>query len=975
MNRFCYILFVSFVCLAVSPIFSVADPFDGVIPDGSILYYSYDATKDNPNRFPNYDKAMDIWLETFDDLLEFRVLRSEWNHLREIVHQAGEGASIIGDQYCIAGYPLIEDTIPIGAFLFVTTVDNPTKADHALSAVFDEIKRTVPVLRSERDEYYGYLINTLFGPSIIPGLELSYVINESTLYISNSKPLITRVIEHLEDETGFLRDMEVYQQATAPLPSQRISTFFVNLQKLGQSVEMLTKNLRAMKELGDNEEFNEAFPYIEMGAGYIQGFQSYASASYYQNNQQSVVSAFTRYNLNNQTDEILRLFQREPFNFPFEDYLPRNTGTVSAGNIFNAKDIWNLFRFVVTQHPQLNELYRQFQQFQIDSSFNIEEDFLSWMGDQWCIVRPVMDLNAVIPMNQIAIMIDVNDTEKAGAGIDRLIQMATSMFPLVSESENYRGVTIRYLLSPIPLVPISPSICLHDNLLILTSQTAMLREMLDVKLGLNRGITRKQNYNQVQEIFKKKANKFGYQDNESEFYTYREAIRRLSALPELSQELPQGLETLPTFILDRATYLMSCLRVLKSTAKSSIVSRDQIASTKIQYLQDLNMVPPHDFILRYPFSIGGKSIIALWAEYALRQNDTGRAIRLYTHLARYFPKEGNYLWELAQLHKQSGNLSQAIEAFDQAFQTLPETAYIIGRESIKDRNTVDEILQQVKAAAQETKRVREDAALFGIAIHKRDAGDTNTAVGLFHSILSLYGESSPFYQAAERELAIIAPEPFEQTLLINHSPSIPVLDGVIDEEAWRQAAAYPLIGGGSNETMVRFVQNDNTLYVGMNGSLAAGTKTKAIQLYVCPTRDYTHVVGIEQHPENHQFHAKMVVIDPHGLTLEADKAPNTFQLLPMENIVKDLPTVLQHSIGSYYKSIPIPSERRSDESEMGHAWSLELAIPTDELADRWNRPWLINVVHLAEDSGGNEIKQGLSVSGDTKNPFTFRYIE
>ncbi|MGC9326019.1 MAG: DUF3352 domain-containing protein, partial [Candidatus Hinthialibacter sp.] len=536
-----------------------ANPYDQIIPSDVLIYSGYDRTKESTVEYPHYDQAVENWFEMMDDILEWRILRDE---LEALIDQAGvpEGFSVLsGDRRCWAFYPILEGIPAPGVFLYVSEVSDPSKAERFLDALYQEIAFLAPSLRQLKDEYYGYWIHSLSGVSILPGLDLAYTFKDSTLLISNSKTLLLRTIDLWEEGVGFLAEDEVYQKAVADLPENRSYAYFVNLSDIGDTGGALVKNLQALQKMDAAKDLHEIMPLIEGGLNFLQSFKSYASARSLDLNERLLISSQIRLNLDIDHESLQSIFSREPKPFAFEDYLPRKVGTVTSGNVLGPKDLWRLVQDFLADLPNIKDFLAGVREWEDESGFSVEKDLLQWMGDSWCLMRPVMDLNAVVATNQGALFLEVDDKDAALNGLQKLVDLLTKIYelPLIVESDHYLDAQIFSITIPIPLTPVTPCWCIHQNALILSTQPNLIREMLDIHAGSRSGIERNRQYKYLQDAFQKPANKISFQDNESEFYAFREAIRKLSSIPEFGLGLSQEYRALPSFFLDRAAYLLN----------------------------------------------------------------------------------------------------------------------------------------------------------------------------------------------------------------------------------------------------------------------------------------------------------------------------------------------------------------------------------------------------------------------------------
>jgi len=467
-------------------------------------------------------------------------------------------------------------------------------------------------------------------------------------------------------------------------------------------------------------------------------------------------------------------------------------------------------------------------------------------------VRPVMDLNAVVPINRMALMIKVKDAEKAKASLDKLVQTLVANFkiPITIERQDYRGRTLVNYSSVIPFVPVVPAWCLDEDILILTSHAALLREMLDVKDGAKPGIERNRQYNNLSELLDLPANTVSFQDIDKERSALREGLQRVASLSELGQSINQDNDMLPFMIMDRVAYGLRLMQIYKAAGKHTQLDEEGIVSIKQVVKRDLSSVPSTNAMLRYKMSLGAKPFIADFAKTLYQEGETERAIRIYEILTEFYPENSDYLSTLAEWHKEAGNMEAALKVFDQALNILPDTEMLIAREQLDPDADAQTILNRVKEAAQKTKRIQEENALFGIAMHKRDAGKVEAANKLLEALIKEQ-PFSPLAAAAEAELALMQDEKLDTFVDVPVIRNPPIVDAAEEEEtAWADAPTIPLYfsegqteNANAFEAQAKLARNRTTLFVRVTGKQAEGWQASEENFIidVSPQRDYKNV--------------------------------------------------------------------------------------------------------------------------------------
>ncbi len=988
----CWRITITAILFSLPAVYSIpacGSPFDREIPSDALMYWGYERTVDPTAGFSNYRQAIDQWSSLMGDVLEWRVLKGELDALAQ-KSGVSEGFTILSSEpRCFALYPLIEG-IPIpGLGLYVSQVGDVAKAERFLTGLLEEIASLMPSVRVTKDEYYGYWIHSVYSLLTLPGLDFSFTFKDSVLFLSNSKSLLLRAIDLWEEERGFLAENEIYQKAMAQLPEDRANTFYANLSKIGASGGAFIKNLQALNQISQfGNELDEIIPLLSGVSELLNTFESYASTLALDSDGRLVSTANTKLNLVLENETVKSLLNREPIAFPYERYLPRKAGTVSAGNILGPKDIWMLIKTFLPKYPPVQHVMETLHEWEEESGFSLEKDLFGWMGDSWCLLRPVMDLESVIATNQGALFLEVTDPEAAQNGLKKLVDLIveTYQIPMVQETETYLNTTITSLTLPLPLIPVAPSWCIHEKTLMITTRPAMIREMLDINAGVRGGIDRNRQYAALKDVAVQPANKVSIQDNESEFYAFREAMRKVGSIPEFANGLPEEFRALPGFILDRGAYLMSCWQTRRGTVKRISFRGDRIVSEKTILYGDLRAVPPVDSILRQKISLGAKDFIAWWADYSQQKGNMERALRLYTLLVDYFPDQGGYLSRLSDLYASLGKPEEAKAVYDRILGQNPETAYVIGRERLFGSASLEEIVERVQEMTAKTQRIRADAALFGIALMKRDAGDKQTAAALFGRVAQSPEAASGFVQAAAREAALLDGQTSEGLLDVPFTPTPPPIDGTMEENLWNRA---PILSfqpnGDGNSAVLRLLRDESHLYVLVTGTGAE--KPNRIQILFGPQRDYTHFAELTLTAKSGNEMGPALdwrVLDSYRMALDTGRTFSPHNLIPgnFSDIVKIIEQIIHEGdVEDGDLSLAFSSGKR-----IPHAWKigdensnggdcLEVGIPWDAILDGspGEKPvWLFNGIRAVESPNGETI-QSLS-GGDPHDPFLFGSI-
>ncbi len=970
----CLLIFVSF-----NPGWGQSQrSYDQLVSPHVFLYMEWDTENSDVPSYPVYEEAMVNFFETLDDFLEWRIIKNEWNAINEPLGVEDVSNALVGKQWALAvsNFDIQEFKIP--SLMYMTRLDEPREGYEILKNFAQQITPSIDILRFEEEEYRGSLVGYLFGPGRIPGLGLAFAYEENTLFISTSKPSLMKTLDSIEYREESLADNETYQSVISQLPTPRHWTLYANPGQITQDLKGIVNGLKETIQHEEEEEesdqpeedSNEAEeevlsnPFTEHlhkelsnnlqhaspMINTVDSFLTFAaripafvvSARYLDENYKHV-QTYIQVDSAEETTVWDRILQRDKIVFPFEDYMLRRTGTVNFGNVFGPNDLWSIAQSHLENLPQVeNEVKKTMDQWEEEYGLSLEEDLLSWMGHEWCFLRPVMDLESVIPVARSAFLIKVTNVEKARAGMQKISDLIKKQSgDLISvHQETYQKRQLTTYQLKIPVLPYTPSWCIDDGVFILTTNASMLREMLDVEAGRRGGLSRNRYYKHLREYFLKPANMVAFQDNESEFYAFREGARRVASLQNLTSGDDRE-KIVPVMIMDRVAYFLSTLLVIKGTVKHRVLNSDEIVLQKHQYLNDLRVAPSADSVFRYKISLGARDAIEEAASYFRTIGDQERAIRFYKTLSEFYPKNEKYLRELARIQEDAEGVEAAIDVYNRALEHMPDTALVIKREMLREDTSLEQILTAVESIASQTQRVDEKAALLGIAFGKRDAGDIQQALELFKHITEHFPDTQAAKVAKQEGLLLQYQVP-ENCIRVAHVDVAPKVDGVplgkVWENAFEPVPLYPLFSDEQHNIYATFLHDQNKLIIAMQGKMGEKDSEMEIKCLVLPNRDYVHAKmftnqldSIFEHEEVEQ-NIQHFSLDPWGLTLEKENS----ELKEKEVMEGEWLFALDH-----------------DEDR----WSVEMAIPLNEMIqdypenESWTEPVPINLIVTMKQDG------------------------
>lgn len=860
--------------------------FDQIVPADVIFYMEGDASLDAPYTFPHFDEAMRQLGDTMDDVLEWRVIMSEWNAALESA-DIGDMKGVFGERWCLAitGFGQQFNRIPM--LIYIAEVKSEEQAKAYMRQLFDGVASVAPMLEVEEDFYDGLELTSIFGPGRIPGLSVSYTIYKNQLVLTSSKPLVIDLIEQFDFPNNTLADNEGYQIFVERLPQPRSWMSYMPVAGMIDGVSNIVKTAQGFAQLstkGDDKEWAESLlGGVTAGLNAVRAVRANGAASIIQDG--GFKHSTTMVDLDPELlDPLLaKIFERAPTAFPLQESLPRQTGSFSYANVFNLKDIWALVNNIFNQTPQSDEMEKVVTEFMTEVGIDIERDLLSWMGDSFCVVRPLADLNAVAPANHIAFIIEAEDEARLQQSLSKIQDafvnaMMQFKIPIGVNEETHRGVAITSIGSELPFVPISPSWCIDEGRFILSTTVNFIREMIDVRNKRRPDIQKSRDYMALQDKILQPAHKIAFQDIASEFYTTRESLLRITSLTQMANNSSPEEIQLAEAVIDRVAYLLGCLQIYRASAKQTNFSHDEIRSDKWVLSKDLRATPSTANIKRRPVSIGLEDQVFWWAKQCAKTGDDERAARLYQHLIHHRPAQTDYLAGLASTYQRQGKPQAAEEAYTLALTSQPSVSLLIAREAALGADSVNVIRERIQSFRQSNPQIGEAAALFGVAIKLRDQENSKLAEACLRSIIENY-EQSQFAAAAKTELEIM------QTGNASGEIQVPIINESGND--WSNAAAFELRTPPTAKAML--AQSNNALHLALQLPKSEIESDEVeFRFSLSPARDYASRIDYSVIAHNSgdgwsilRQSANPISDDPFDFRLNETETPSSDDVLNM----------------------------------------------------------------------------------------------
>ncbi len=244
------------------------------------------------------------------------------------------------------------------------------------------------------------------------------------------------------------------------------------------------------------------------------------------------------------------LWEMKPQALSSIKFVPEGTVLYSVTNSMDAKKLWGIWKEnLLKQAPaQAKTVLDAIAEAQTKMGMTVEDDLLSWVGDEIAYTFNDVNLEGVFPIPKMALMIKVTDKAKAQAFIDRMVEYvnkqsaanvappgaapaespanadgttplpattaplapAAPAFQMKFEDLSHEGVAIKFISVPLMGKGLTPGYAFLGDYLVLATSTTTLEKMIDVSRGKGNSLLKDANYLSVAAEMPEKTNQMGF---------------------------------------------------------------------------------------------------------------------------------------------------------------------------------------------------------------------------------------------------------------------------------------------------------------------------------------------------------------------------------------------------------------------------------------------------------------------------------
>ena len=323
-------------------------------------------------------------------------------------------------------------------------------------------------IQVEYEKYKGYEIATV---KLKDNLKLAYTTVNDLLIISLSEKQISICLDVVaKDKPSLYQDKE-YIFTKSKLPSSARIVVYNNL-------EILFSNFRRFLEASFVNQDNIAGQKDEIlkSLDKMTGFKTTGFASI--PGKISKTKAVSILDVAEMDPIVAKFYSFEPRENTTITFVPKDVMLYQWSNYFDLKQAWDNFQQQLSKTA--GQDFNRFSPREIATGIekrlgmNIERDVIPTLGNEMGGFLSDVNLNSFVPIPEILFFIEIKDKIKAGQIMNGLT--ANNNFPI--QTENYKNVSLKYVLLPFG-VSLQPAYCFLDDYLLISSSRKLLKESID----------------------------------------------------------------------------------------------------------------------------------------------------------------------------------------------------------------------------------------------------------------------------------------------------------------------------------------------------------------------------------------------------------------------------------------------------------------------------------------------------------------
>lgn len=438
-------------------------------------------------------------------------------------------SSIFGEDMVFV-FPQFQQPMEISPLFMLKLRDD----DETLKSIITSgIKIAMANAAKSTSEYGGYTIATIPLKGDAP-FGISCALMDDVFAIGLGDLTLMRVIDLMNDSgdgKAVTKDKEFSSvMERMPLPDdsrmdEHLSVFYLDLAKLST----FGKGVYSGVEGNIPEQARPlAAKLIEL-MDLVASVSSAMSITY----EGLISQGYIKLNPEATAENMLSMLQAEPDRLRSIEFVPEDVLGYSAGNLIDMKIIWAMVYDTLKKLPQMGDkVLGQLEGIQSQLGFSLQEDLISWMGNEMAYVyNEYPNFSKKYIPQEMCLIIKAIDANKASEGLGKITGVIAMMSQgkLSAQKQEYSGETI-FQIDGLP-DPIKPAYAVVDGYVLISLSTSYIQKLIDCKAGRIGNLEESRLYRSVEDRLPARVNCIQYMDLQRYFQAIMDASLHTEGMP------------------------------------------------------------------------------------------------------------------------------------------------------------------------------------------------------------------------------------------------------------------------------------------------------------------------------------------------------------------------------------------------------------------------------------------------------------
>lgn len=555
-------------------------------PKDVVAFYSLKQLENVWNELRGSDfwkefSGLKIWQ---DSNVQASLQRFQDEFKNNVGFELGEGTlmDLLGKELAIAILPMEEGLQP--NILFLAEVGTKTKVTERIFKIVNKL-RGEGEAKTERISYgSSEVVHILPNTENDPELYYAILGNSFILGIGETQKAIENAIDVTDGKSdNSLAKSDAFQSiiTNTTLGSNAIGRFYMDFERIGSLMQALSA-IPGGGALAPN--VTNAFAVLQtLGGTTVLDKGLYTRIEVTPNKEK----------MDNQTRAM---WDSKPASPDSLSLIPSGTYLYSASCSLDVESMWKLWLNNLNgQNPQQAQLIQDgINNFEQTMGIKIEEDVLSWVGNEASYVFNEVATGGLFPIPKMALLIKVKDKKAAQKFVDKLVESvnkqtanlgqnadtataAIAGFQLQMSQENYKGSDLSLLELPFLGKSLAPGYAFVGDFLVISSNAESLKKMIDTYKGDAASIVDDQSFQKAAKVIERKTNQIVYV-NMSKMMDAGIEISNWIATFQALQPSEEG-QANQEFIQDSLIPLLKSLKSIKTIGVNTLYTPNGIEQT------------------------------------------------------------------------------------------------------------------------------------------------------------------------------------------------------------------------------------------------------------------------------------------------------------------------------------------------------------------------------------------------------------